>query len=167
MNIDRCLLTLLYAGPSNNIYLVTLVNTLIKGVCLLLVGSVSDTVGRRYFMIGGQTCGLIGAILSATSKNVTTLIGASVFTGIAGSAQVLYPLLSQEIVPNKYRGWSQGVITLLVLPSIGFGPIIGRTMVANLSGSWRCGFSTTWLWNTADNPTDGAIGSMLSLLASR
>jgi MFS family permease len=127
------------SGPSSNIYLVSLVNTLIKGVCLLLVGSVSDAVGRRYFMIGGQTFSVIGAILAATSKNVNSLIGANVFIGMAGSAQVLYPLLSQEIVPNKYRGWSQGIITLLVLPSIGFGPIVGRTMVVNLHdiGGWR------------------------------
>ena len=76
-------------------------------------------------MIGGQTFSVIGAILAATSKNVNSLIGANVFIGMAGSAQVLYPLLSQEIVPNKYRGWSQGIITLLVLPSIGFGPIVG------------------------------------------
>ena len=139
MNAQANILSIINAdiGPSPNIYLVTLVNTLIKGTCLLLIGSVSDAVGRRYFIIGGQTCGLIGAVICATSKNINTLIGASALTGIAGSAQILYPLLSQELVPNKYRGWSQGVITLFILPTIGFGPIIARTMAANLPGSWR------------------------------
>ncbi|KIW04526.1 uncharacterized protein PV09_04280 [Verruconis gallopava] len=130
-------------GPSPNIYLVSLVNTLIKGVCLLLVGSVSDAVGRRYFMIGAQTFSVIGAVLSATSRNVNMLIGANVFIGMAGSGQVLYPLLSQEIVPNKYRGWSQGVITLLVLPSIGFGPIIGVS--GHIETHVRCTV-TIWVW---------------------
>lgn len=65
------------------------------------------------------------------------LIGATVLVGIAAAIQISYPLLVMEIVPNKYRGWGQGMITLLVLPSLGFGPIVGRTIVENVAGGWR------------------------------
>jgi hypothetical protein len=41
-------------GPSPNIYLVTMCFTLVSGVLLLIVGRVSDVVGRRYFFIGSQ-----------------------------------------------------------------------------------------------------------------
>ena len=82
-------------------------------------------------MIAGQACSVLGAVLSATSPNVNRLIGAQVFIALAGAAQVLYPLIVQELVPNKYRGWSQGIITVLVLPSIGFGPIVGVGLLYN------------------------------------
>ncbi|KAF2007662.1 siderophore iron transporter, partial [Amniculicola lignicola CBS 123094] len=129
-------------GPSTNISLVTLVNTLCQGVIFLLMGSISDIIGRRYFVIGGQIFGVIGGIIGATSKDVNMLIGASVMQGIGCAVQLSYPLLVMEIIPNKYRGWGQGMITLLVLPSLGFGPIVARTIVQNVAGGWRF---TYWL----------------------
>lgn len=101
------------------------------------MGSISDVIGRRYFLIGGELFGLIGSIIGATAKDVNVLIGATVFIGIAAAVQLSYPLLVMEIVPNKYRGWAQGIITFLVLPSLGFGPIVGRTLVSLGEGGWR------------------------------
>jgi MFS family permease len=106
----------------------------------LLVGSISDIIGRRWFLIGGQIFGVVGSVLGGSSKNINMLVGASVFTGIAAACQLTYPLLIMEIVPNKYRGWGQGAITMLVLPSLGFGPIVGRAIIEN--GGWRW---TYWL----------------------
>jgi MFS family permease len=69
------------------------------------------------------------------------LVGASVFTGIGAACQLTYPLLVMEIVANKYRGWAQGLISLSVLPSLGFGPIVGRAIIE--SWSWR---GTYWVY---------------------
>jgi MFS family permease len=93
-------------------------------------------------MIGGQVLAVVGSIMSAVAPNVNTLVGGSVFIGLAASTQVLFPLLAQEIVPNKYRGYAQGTALLLVIPAIGFGPIIGRSMVASFGPStgWRAVF---------------------------
>ncbi|KAF9870587.1 hypothetical protein CkaCkLH20_11893 [Colletotrichum karsti] len=129
-------------GPDSLIYLATLMNTLIKGVGLLLVGSLSDVLGRRYFMVAGQACGFIGSVIAARADDITTLIGANVLLGMAGATQVLYPLLSQEIVPNKYRGFSQSAITLSVFPTIGLGPAFARMMVEYTAQGWRWCF---WL----------------------
>jgi MFS family permease len=140
-------LTHVVLGPDSSIYLASLINTLIKGVFLLLVGSISDVLGRRYFIIAGQALGLVGAIIAATSKNINTLIGANVFIGLGGATQVLYPLLIMEIVPNKHRGTAQSLITLSAFPSMGLGPGFARMMVEYTALGWRyvvpCSSKTT------------------------
>lgn len=125
------------SGPSPHYTLISLTKTLVGGVCLLIVGRISDIVGRRWFLIGGQAIGLIGSIVCALATSVDMVIGGTVLAGIAGAVETLYPLLIQEIVPNKYRGWGQAAITLGVFPTIGFGPIIARTLVAKTALSWR------------------------------
>ncbi|KIW01131.1 uncharacterized protein PV09_07417 [Verruconis gallopava] len=132
-------------GPSSNISLVTLINTLCQGIFFILVGSLSDAIGRRYFIIAGELSGVLGAILGATAKDINWLIGAGVFVGFAAAVQISYPLLVMEMVPNKYRFWGQGAISFMVLPTLGFGPLIGRVIVQNVHGSnggWRF---TYWL----------------------
>ena len=91
-------------------------------------------------MIGGQLFGIVGAVLGGASKNVNMLVGAAVFTGIGAACQLTYPLLVMEIVPNKYRGIAQALISLAVLPSLGFGPIVGRAIIE--SWGWR---GTYWV----------------------
>ena len=124
-------------GPSPNIYLVTTCFTLTSGVLLLVVGRISDVVGRRYFMIGGQALAIVGSIICAKATSINMVIGGTVLTGIAGAGQQLYPLLVQELVPNKHRGLAQGAISVAVLPTLGFAPLLARAMVANPSLGWR------------------------------
>lgn len=124
-------------GPSPDIYLVTLCFTLVSGVLLLVVGRLSDIVGRRYVFIGAQSFAFFGSIVCAKANSVQTLIGGTVLTAVAGAAQQLYPLLTQELVPNKYRGLSQGAISMAVLPTLGFGPLIARTLVQKTELGWR------------------------------
>lgn len=108
-----------------------------SGVLLLIIGSLSDIVGRRWFIIIAQTFGLVGSIVCATAKNVNTLIAGTVLTAVAGAAQQLYPLLVQEIVPNQYRIWAQAFIMATVVPTIGFGTLFARAFVANTALAWR------------------------------
>lgn len=124
-------------GPSPNIYLVTMCFTLVSGVLLLVVGRISDIVGRRYFMIGGQAFAVVGSIICGKATSVNMLIGGTVLTAVAGAGQQLYPLLVQELVPNKHRGLAQGAISVAVLPTLGFAPLLARAMVANPSLGWR------------------------------
>lgn len=69
---------------------------------MLIVGRLSDVVGRRWFIIGGQVFAIVGSTISATAKSVNVVITGAAFTGIAGGTQQLYPLLVHELVPNKY-----------------------------------------------------------------
>ncbi len=124
-------------GPSPNIYLVTMVYTLLAGVLHLVVARLSDILGRRYFLIGGQLFGVIGSIVCAQASNVDMLIGGSVLTGIAGAGGLLYPVLIHELLPNKHRSLGQGAVTLTVLPTLGFAPAIARTMISHTTLGWR------------------------------
>ena len=125
------------SGPSPNIYLVSMTFTLVSGVMLLVVGRLSDIIGRRYFMIFAQILSLVGSIISARANSVNVVIGGTVLSAFAGGAQQLYPMLVQELVPNKYRFYSQAAITLSILPTIGFGTAIARAFVANEHMGWR------------------------------
>ncbi len=124
-------------GPSPNLYLITLVNTLFTGVLHLFFARLSDILGRRYFLVGGQTLGVIGSIICATGNSVDVLIGGSVLTGIGGAAGLLYPVIIHELLPNKYRHWGQAAITVTVLPTLGFGALIARSMIAYTAVGWR------------------------------
>lgn len=124
-------------GPSPNIYLVTLSWTLVAGILLLIVGRISDVVGRRYFFIGTQVFAVVGSIICAKANSINVLIGGTVLTGIAGGGQQLYPLITQEIVPNKYRGLMQGAISMSILPTCGFAPLIARVLVDKTELGWR------------------------------
>ncbi|KAL1898142.1 hypothetical protein Sste5346_003544 [Sporothrix stenoceras] len=124
-------------GPSPNIYLVSMTFTLVSGVMLLIVGRLSDIVGRRYFMIVAQVFSLVGSIISARANTVNVVIAGTVLSAFAGGAQQLYPMLVQELVPNKYRLYGQAAITFSVLPTIGFGTAIARAFVANENMGWR------------------------------
>lgn len=130
-------LTLLI-GPSPNYYLITLVFTLATGVLLLVVERVSDIMGRRYFMLTGQLLGVIGSIICAKANSIDVVIGGTVLTGFAGTTQTLYPLLIQEMVPNKYRSWGMALMATGMFPTIGFGPAIARAFVQHTVLGWRC-----------------------------
>lgn len=124
-------------GPSPNYYLISLAYTLVSGVMLLIIGRTSDIFGRRYFLILSQLLSLIGAIICATAKDINTVIGGTVLLGIGAGVQTNYPLLIQELVPNKHRAWAQGAIMMAVFPAIGWGPAIARAMVENTELEWR------------------------------
>jgi hypothetical protein len=46
---------------------------------------------------------LIGCIVAATAKTIPSLIGAIVLIGLAASTQLSFPIVSNELVPMKYR----------------------------------------------------------------
>ncbi|CAK7225108.1 hypothetical protein SCUCBS95973_005747 [Sporothrix curviconia] len=106
-------------GPSPNIYLVSMTFTLVSGVMLLIILS------------------LVGCIICARANSVNMVIGGTILSAFAGGAQQLYPMMVQELVPNKYRFYAQAAITLSVFSTVGFGTAIARTFVANEHMGWR------------------------------
>lgn len=77
-------------GPDPNYVLIPIVKTLCTGVGLTLVGRLSDIFGRRWFMIVGCSLGMIGSIINATAHNIPTVIGGTVFVGLAGAVQTSF-----------------------------------------------------------------------------
>ncbi|KAJ6019441.1 hypothetical protein N7522_001508 [Penicillium canescens] len=124
-------------GPDPNYSMISTVFTLISGVAILLVGRLGDIFGRRYFLIGGQLLGLIGAIVCATAKNVPTVIGGSALCGLAASVQLTFTFVIAELVPNKLRPMINGGIFVTTIPFAGFGGLIAKLFTQNTEKSWR------------------------------
>ncbi|KAJ5668718.1 hypothetical protein N7462_009788 [Penicillium macrosclerotiorum] len=124
-------------GPDPSYSMISTVFTLISGVSILLVGRLGDIFGRRYFLIGGQVLGLIGAIVCATAKNVPTVIGGSALCGLAASVQLTFTFVIAELVPNKLRPMINAGIFVTTIPFAGFGGLIAKLFIANTEKSWR------------------------------
>lgn len=95
---------------------------------LTLVGRLSDIFGRRYFLIGGQTFGLIGALICATAKNIPTVIAGTVLVGLAGAVQLTFTFVIAELVANKDRAKVDACLFLSILPLSSMGPAFGKSL---------------------------------------
>lgn len=101
------------------------------------MGRLGDIFGRRYFYIGGQTIGFIGAIVGATAQNIPTLIAGAVLTGCAASVQLTFTFVISELVPNKHRPAVNSGLFLSTMPFAAFGPLIAQLLVKNTAKGWR------------------------------
>jgi MFS family permease len=97
-------------------------------VGLTLVGRLGDIFGRRYFLIGGQTLGFIGALICATAKNIPTVIGGTVLVGLAGGVQLTFTFVVAELVANKDRAKVDAFLFMNIIPLSSMGPAFGRSL---------------------------------------
>ena len=124
-------------GPSPIYVFITTAGSIIAAPGLLFVGRISDIVGRRWFLIGGQGIGVIASIVMAKSTSINMLIGGAALMGFATTTQLSFPYVIQELVPNKHRGYAQAFMILGCLPFAGFGPIIARSLLQHSALGWR------------------------------
>jgi MFS family permease len=90
-------------GPDPNIVWVALVWTLTVSVAFVLTRRFSDLFGRRWFFIGSNFIGLVGAVLGGTAKSVNQLIIGNALNGIAAAVQLSFTVVIAELLPNKWR----------------------------------------------------------------
>jgi MFS family permease len=107
------------------------------GVCLLLVGRLSDIFGRRWFFVGGSILALIGNIIGATAQNVNSLIGAYVLMGVAAGTQVSFFWVVSELVPTKYRFIANSGIYFVTIPFTGLGAKVSTSFESQTEVAWR------------------------------
>jgi MFS family permease len=127
-------------GPSTNINWVALAYTLGLSVGFLIVGRFSDIFGRRWFFVGGNGIGLVGAIIGATANRVNSLIGANVLNGLAGAVQITFTAAIAELVPNKHRPLWIAAIFFSSFQFACFGPVIAQAFVTGTDAGWRCSY---------------------------
>lgn len=143
-------------GPDPNYLLVSTAFTLTAGVGLTLVGRLGDIFGRRYFLIGGQTLGFIGALICATAKNIPTVIGGTVLVGLAGAVQLTFTFVVSELVANKDRAKVDAYLFMSIIPLSSMGPAFARLLVSNTRLSWR--------WNYYLNAISCGLSVVLFIL---
>ncbi|KAJ4990940.1 trichothecene efflux pump [Stagonosporopsis vannaccii] len=135
-------------GPDPNYIWLGLVNTLMQAVGFTLVGRLSDLFGRRWFVICGNFLGVLGAIISATAKDIPSLIGGNVFLGLATSVQTSVPFILGELIPMKHRFLATGGMYFWVLPGAVFGPAISYAFVTHTAAGWRWVYYLLIITNT-------------------
>lgn len=80
---------------------------------------------------------MIGCAIGATAQSINTLIGASVLTGLATSAQISFNYTLTELVPIKHRFYVLTGIFLCAAPFSCFGPYISRLFIVHTKLGWR------------------------------
>ncbi|KAF1970253.1 MFS general substrate transporter [Bimuria novae-zelandiae CBS 107.79] len=109
------------------------------------VGALSDLYGRQKVALVGQTCLILGPIITATANSMNVAIAGSMFSGIGAGLNELIALAgTAEVVPIKDRGKYVGLVVLTILlfcPSVLYAQLIAK------SSSWRYDGILVGVWN--------------------
>ena len=121
-----------------------------------LVGSVSDTYGRRPVLLSGLTLVTIGVLGSVLAWNFGSLLAFRVITGV-GAAMVPPSILATaaDLILPEHRGKVVGRLTGSIMAGLGFGVPIAAFLSG--VGGWRMPFYVTgslllvmsvllWVW---------------------
>ena len=87
----------------------------------LIVGPVSDAVGRKKLMVGGAVVAMIAAVLAALSPDIEILILARLVQGLGSGACVV---LARAVVPDLARGEAAARAFSLLMTIQGVAPIV-------------------------------------------
>ena len=92
--------------------------TLPQAIIFMLVGRLSDILGRRWFFIIGSVFGLAGSIIGATATSVPQLIAAETLIGIGTGFQNSFFWVVSEIVPMKRRFIANAGLFAFTIPTV-------------------------------------------------
>ncbi|KAF3050418.1 hypothetical protein E8E11_006440 [Didymella keratinophila] len=81
--------------------------TILTLATILPVSQAADYWGRKNFILGMTTLGLIGAIMVSRAQNIATAIAGMVLVGSAFGCQSICYAVPSEILHRKYRAYGQ------------------------------------------------------------
>ncbi|MCK2199973.1 multidrug effflux MFS transporter [Corynebacterium callunae] len=114
----------------------------------LIIGPISDQLGRKGLLIGGAVAALIASVLCAVAPSISVLIAARILQGLGGGACVV---ISRAIVPDLARGKkaAQAFALLMIIQGVApvAAPLFGGVLVEHVG--WRGIFWTLALINVA------------------
>ncbi|KAJ5371380.1 MFS general substrate transporter [Penicillium cataractarum] len=105
-----------------------------------IFGSVSDRLGKKWFLVGGASLGVIGSMVSGSAHKITDIIGGNILTGIANAGCIVSISCIQEIMPNKLRPWAMGVSQAMASAFVILGTFVAAAFVQHNiggAGGWR------------------------------
>ncbi|MFN2455256.1 MAG: MFS transporter [Pyrinomonadaceae bacterium] len=147
------------------------VYALMVGVFALVIGPISDKIGRRRVLLIGAGLMTLALALHAVASNYTSLLLVRTFTGIAGGvlsgSAVSYV---GDYFPYEQRGWASGWI----MSSTALGQILGVPLGTLLAAKYGfrtpfLGFSVTMaatfllIWRFVPQPRVGRTQGRLSV----
>lgn len=106
------------------------------GVGQLLIGPLSDAIGRRRPLIVGVAVHVLSSMLCAFAPNVAMLTGARVLQGLAGAA---ISVVSMAIVRDLFTGMAAAQLLSRLMLVVGIAPILAPSLggVVLASTTWR------------------------------
>ncbi|KAA8564534.1 hypothetical protein EYC84_011457 [Monilinia fructicola] len=105
-----------------------------------IFGSLSDRVGKKWFMVCGATLGLVGSIIAGKAENIHQIIGGNILSGAANAGCILSISAIQEIIPNRLRPWAMGFSQAMASAFVVLGTFLAATFVkmdTGSAGGWR------------------------------
>src|SRR5215471_14583450 len=124
-----------------------------NAVVIPATGWLSALFGRKRFFLICTTLFVVSSFLSGVAPDLTTLIAARIFQGLAGGPIIpLSQAILWEIFPFQQRGLAMAIW------GVGFilGPILGPTVGGYLADEW------SWRWIFYINLPVGIVGFVLA-----
>lgn len=114
----------------------------------LVIGPLSDTLGRRRPLLTGLTVYVAASVLCAFAPNPTVLIGMRLVQGLAGAAGIV---IARAVVRDLYDGLGAARLLSSLMLVSGTAPILAPVLGAQLLRltSWRGVFVTLTLLGLA------------------
>ncbi|KAF2264088.1 MFS general substrate transporter [Lojkania enalia] len=135
-------------GPDPKYPWITVTWNLGAAIIVTVGGRLADIFGRRWFLLTGAISAAIGALVGATGQSITQMIIAGVFFGFGGGFQEMCFACAQELVPNRYRFATLGVMIMANHVS-SFGPLISYAFITYTKIGWRSCYWFCFAWETA------------------
>ncbi|KAJ4360116.1 uncharacterized protein N0V89_000676 [Didymosphaeria variabile] len=135
-------------GPDPKYPWITVCWNLGAAIIVTVGGRLADIFGRRWFLLTGAISAAIGALVGATGQSITQMIVSGVLFGFGGGFQEMCFACAQELVPNRYRFATLGVMIFANHVS-SFGPLIAYAFVAYTEIGWRACYWFCFAFETA------------------
>lgn len=106
------------------------------GVGQLVMGPLSDAIGRKRLLIAGACLALVASVLAALAPTATVLVAARVLQGLGGGACVV---LARAVVPDLVHGAAAAKAYSLLMALQGIAPAVAPVLGGVLAEplGWR------------------------------
>ncbi|QDW19916.1 MFS transporter [Flavobacterium sp. KBS0721] len=105
---------------------------------LMAAGTLADRYGRKRILIITLILFGISSLICGLAEDVTLLVISRFFQGISGGAMLICQVatLSHQFQEGKERSRAFSIWGIILGVGLGFGPIIGGSIIAILSWQW-------------------------------
>lgn len=105
---------------------------------LMAAGTLADRYGRKRILIITLILFGVSSLICGLAQNVTLLVISRFFQGVSGGAMLICQVatLSHQFQEGKERSRAFSIWGIILGVGLGFGPIIGGSIVALLSWEW-------------------------------
>jgi len=129
----------------------------------LILGPLSDRVGRRPIIFAGGLVYIIASLICALTSNIVILLIARFFQGSVVSSITAGYSAIHELYDQKKAIHVLAIIGSIVVLAPSFGPLLGALVLQGLSWRWIFGILTIWglialillwIWMPESNPKE-------------